>query len=99
MNTPREVLEKLVFYYKEAVTGRTLSSDNWDKAIDQALASLQEIEQANRLTVEEIKEILQIYILPTAIAKESAEGIFNGVDVEKLAQSIYNAQNKKGAVK
>jgi len=96
--TRRECLEKLVFYYKEAITGRTLSSDNWEKEINKALSDLAQIEQSEKLSVEEIVTILVNKSLSSNVYNQKKEIVGNMQllsDFEVAAQAIYEAQEKK----
>jgi len=79
--TKREVIKKVYNQnYQDGQLNLVPSSDKFPLVFDQALATLAQIEESKRLTVEEIERIVKI-TLP--VGKEWARDV---------AQAIYEAQ-------
>ena len=87
--TRREVLEKL----EASAHAEAKSNFDYPKdySVTQALSALAQIEESERLTVEEIEEIIKNYFG----YKDIAEPVYNMSFGCSLAQAIYEAQERK----
>jgi len=86
----REILEKLVFYAKGCISGRTAHSNDWDKEIDLALSAIRTL-IPQTLSREELQDIFTDLVdknFPKGECKE------RGAAIVLIAQAIIALSNK-----
>ena len=93
--TRREVLERFIYYCGGCEHRPLLPVENipvkCKEDIDQALSDLAQIEESERLSVEETEEIIR----KGAYNHASNTFLYSMEDIRKSAQAIYEAQERK----